>query len=116
MVHLDFLPCPADPDVWLRTAKRNNGSEHYKYVLLYMDKILREGIGKYFELKESSIGPPDIYSGGKLRKVILENGVKAWAFESAKYIQEAVCNVETYLTKQGQKLPSRLETQIQTSY
>ena len=44
------------------------------YVLLYVDdvlvisenaeSILRKNLGRYFELKESSIGPTDIYLGG----------------------------------------------------
>ena len=50
--------------------------KYYKYVLLYTndvlvisnnrEKILHEGIGKYFELKENSIGPPKIYLGGHM--------------------------------------------------
>ena len=116
MIHLDFLPCPADPDVWLRPAKKSDGSTHYEYVLLYTDdvlvisengeKILREGIGKYFELKQSSIGPPDIYLGGKLRRVILDNGAEAWAFGSSKYAQKSVKNVERHLATKQMRLPS----------
>ena len=70
-----------------------DGSPVYEYVLLYTDdvlvisesakNILCNGISKYFELKEESIGSPDIYLGGKLRLVELENGVKAWAFGSS---------------------------------
>ena len=126
MIHLDFLPCPADPDVWMRPAKKSNGHKYYEYVLLYVDDvlvisdngedILRNGIGKYFELKESSIHPPDIYLGGKLSKVVLENGVEAWGFSSSKYVNEAVRNVEAHLTVHGKKLPTRAETPIQTSY
>ena len=62
-------------------------NEYYKVVLLYLDdclvisfdndKALRE-IGKYFQLKLNSIGPPKIYLGGKVIKVTLPNGVKAW--------------------------------------
>eukprot|EP00957_Ditylum_brightwellii_P130636 9965706-Ditylum_brightwellii.AAC.1 len=29
MEHLDFKPCPVDPDVWMRPAKHSDGSEHY---------------------------------------------------------------------------------------
>ena len=47
------------------------------------ETVLRNEIGKYFELKESSIGPPNIYLGGKMRKVVLDNGVEAWAFGSS---------------------------------
>ena len=116
MVHLNFLPCPADPDIWMRTSKKFDSLRHYKYVLLYTDdvlvisdrgeEILCNGIGKYFKLKESSIGPPDIYLGGKLSKVVLENGAEAWGFSSSKYVQEAVNNVEMHLQRKGKFLPT----------
>jgi len=74
MMDLNFVPCLADPDVWMRPAKKANGSSYYEYILLYTDdalcvsespeRVLREEIGKYFELKEESIGPPKIYLGG----------------------------------------------------
>jgi hypothetical protein len=126
MRHLDFESCLADPDVWMRLALKPDGSEYYEYVLIYTDdvlvvstggeKILREGIGRYFDLKEESIGPPTIYLGGHLRKVELENGVKAWAFSSSQYMREAVKNIEKHLDCKGGKLPFKAETPIQTSF
>ena len=49
--------------------------------------MLKKNIGHFFELKEKSIGPPEIYLGGCTHKVMLENGVKAWAFGSSQYVQ-----------------------------
>ena len=79
MDFLGFQSCRADPDVWMRPAARSNGSHYWEYVLLYVDdtlvvsekgeSVLRNEIGKYFTLKEESIGPPDIYLGGKMSKV-----------------------------------------------
>eukprot|EP00957_Ditylum_brightwellii_P011033 836400-Ditylum_brightwellii.AAC.1 len=93
MLHFDFAPCPADPDVWLRPAIKSIGLEYYEYVLLYTDdvlvvsneaeKLLREGIGKYFGLKEESVGKPKIYIRGHMQEVELENGTCAWAFGSS---------------------------------
>ena len=57
------------------------------------ESILSNELGRYFELKEESIGPPDHYLGGKVRKVQLENGVNAWAFSSSQYVQTAVKKV-----------------------
>ena len=67
---------------------------YYEYVLLYVDdalvvsenaeSILRNEIGKYFELKMESVGPPNLYLGGRARNVQLTNGVKAWAFSSSQ--------------------------------
>lgn len=129
MKHLSFTSCPADPDVWMRPAKKSDGLAYYEYILLYTDdtlcisenpeKILRKELGKYFTLKEESIGPPSIYLGGRVRKVTLDNGVGAWAFGSSQYIQNAVKNVESYIAKpeNGQrKLPKRVETPTRTAY
>ena len=80
------------------------------------EKVFRNGIGKYFELKESSIGPPNQYLGGHIRKVELTNGVYAWEFSSSRYVTEAVNNVERQIAKNGYKLPRKLETPLQTSY
>ena len=55
-------------------------------------------IDKYFKLKPSSIGDPDIYLGSKLNKMRLENGVWAWANSPESYFKESVANVEKYLT------------------
>ena len=65
MRHLKFEHSLADPDVWMRPAKKSDGTECYEYILLYTDDVLvisdnvegflREGIGRYFELKEKSI-------------------------------------------------------------
>ena len=38
------------------------------------ESILRNELGRHFEMKEESIGPPDYYLGGKVRNVQLENG------------------------------------------
>ena len=51
------------------------------------------------------IGPPSKYLGGKLREVMLLNGVKAWAFGSSQYVQSTVKNVFEHNAKQGLKLP-----------
>ena len=129
MRYLNFVSCPADPDVWMRPATTSGGSSYYEYILLYTDDtlvisenaehVLRNELGKHFTLKEESIGPPKIYLGGSVRKVQLDNGVKCWSFSSSQYVQAAVKNVEDYLEKHENpnwKLPKKAETPMQTSY
>ena len=119
----NFTSCPAGPDVWMRPAIKSDGSKCYDYVLLYVDDalvvsenaeyVLRNELGRYFEQKEESIGPPDHYLGGKVRKVQLENGVYAWAFSSSQYVQTAVKNVEAYLMSEDSKcwkMPKKADT------
>ena len=127
MRHINFVSCPADPDVWMRPAMKADGSSYYEYILLYTDDaivisenaedILRNKLGKYFELKESSIGPPSLYLGSRVRKVSLDNGAKAWAFSPSQYVQAAVKNVKTYLDTQAKyTMPCKAETPMTTSY
>ena len=87
MDFLGFKSKSGDPDVWLRPATQEDGTEVYEYISLYPDdcgvvsekaeSILRNKIGRYFELKPDSIGPRSLYLSGHLRKVELTNGVEA---------------------------------------
>ena len=91
MRHLDFKSCPADPDVWMRPAKKSDGASYYEYVLLYVDdclvisenakELLTNEIGKYFELKPNSVGPPKIYLGDMLEWLSLTMVPKHGPFE-----------------------------------
>ena len=117
MEHLGFHPCKADSEIWMRKALKDDGTEYWEYVLLYVDDalcvscngkhVLEKEIGKYFYLKPDSIGTPKIYLGNKVSKVTLSNGVEAWSFSSSQYVQNAVSNVEKYLASKGQKLQAK---------
>jgi len=119
----------ADPDVWYRKAIRHddNGNEeiYYEYLLLYTDDCLcvshkgKEAlmqIDEFFKLKRDSIGPPKIYLGAKLSKVVLPNGVEAWSMSSSQYVQEAVRNVEDHLKEQGRALSKGTNAPLSTGY
>jgi hypothetical protein len=69
-------------------------------------------------MKPGSIGDPDFYLGGKLRKVTLANGVEAWGISPSKYVQEAVKNVEIYIAKtfNGRKLLKKAPTPFENDY
>mgnify|MGYP003331585170 FL=1 len=132
MRHLEFTSCLADPDVWMRPAIKEGGGEYWEYILLYTDdslcisehpdRTLRNELGKYFGLKEESIGSPKIYVGGNVRKVQLETGVQCWAFGSSQYVQAAMGNVKKYLDDchvTGDTrywLPAKAKTSMRTSY
>lgn len=112
MSFLGFTSCKADSNVWMRKAITEEGVEYWEYILLYVDDclcishkgedVLRNDICKHFILKKSSIGPPDIYLGRKIRKSTIETTegpINAWSFSSSQYVKEAVSNVESYLKK-----------------
>jgi hypothetical protein len=132
MRRLGFTSSSADPDVWFRRSKRASGEDYYEYVLLYVDdvicisenaeRVIRDEIGRDWELKDESIGPPSKYLGGLLREVTLSNGVQAWAFGSSQYVKAAVANVQEHLRKlNGSKiwancLPKRVQTPLSCDY
>ena len=129
MEFLNFMSCLADPNIWMRPAIKSDGNTYSEYILLYVDdslvvsenaeSILQNKLGRYFHLKEESIGPPTVYLGGRVCKVQLKNGVWAWSISSSQYIQSAVKNVEEYVGRPENthlKIPSRAETPLTTSY
>ena len=126
MSHLGFTSCKADPDIWMREAEKDDGTPYWEYVLLYVDdalcvstrgqEVLKGEIGKYFYIKDGSVGPPDIYLGNKVSKVTLQNGVDAWSFSSSQYVQAAVSNVEKYLKSIGKSLPVKANAPFTSGY
>ena len=125
MEMLGYESCLADPDVWFRPASRSDGSNYYEYILLYVDDMLAismnpkgciEEIGEFFKMKPESVGPPDIYLGGKVSKVTLPNGVEAHAYSASQYVQNAVKNVEEYLEKKGMKLKLNAKAPLMRDY
>ena len=129
MHHLDFRPCLADPDVWMQPSQKGDGSPYYDYILLYLDNalvvsdnaksILQKEIGRYFDLKEASIGPPKMYLGAGIRKVKLDNGLDAWAASSSQYVQAVVRNIEEYIEKSHDKrwkISNKVETPMWSTY
>ena len=73
-------------------------------------------LGKYFTFKEGFVGPPKLYLGTKISQVGLPNGVKAWAWSSSKYIQEAINSLEIHLERRGYKLKNKASTPIGVGY
>ena len=64
-------------DVWMRPATKPNGFEYYEYLLVYVDDILAishnpkpliDEVGKAYELKKGSVGPPTRYLGATISK------------------------------------------------
>eukprot|EP00956_Cyclotella_meneghiniana_P018312 scaffold30420_cov55-Cyclotella_meneghiniana.AAC.1 len=106
MRELGYKSCPADPDLWLREQTNKDGNRYYSYILCYVDDLLvvhhspkrvMDKINSHFPLKPDSVGPPEMYLGAKLKLKRIEDSTSAWALSPAKYVQQAVKNVETFL-------------------
>ena len=83
MYHLSFKPCLANIDSWPRLGVKSDDTDDYYCALLHTDdalvagkneeSIMRNEIGKNFELKEKLIRIPKTRFDGSFWKVVLEN-------------------------------------------
>ena len=103
---IGYTPCKGDNDLWMKPEIDPDGDQYYSYILCYVDDVLvvhhdamttLMKIDKYFKLKPSSIGDPDVYIGAKLKYTQAENGVWCWTLSPSKYVQEACKNCDTFL-------------------
>ncbi len=99
MQHMGFIPCLANPDLWMLATEKADGTTYWAYVLLCVDDVMvihhdalsiLAKLDKYFKLKPGSIGNPKMYLGATLKKMTLDNGVLAWASSPKKYVWASV--------------------------
>lgn len=114
---LDFEPCRADNDVWIKPSLKRDGSRHCKMVLVCTDDILcvlecpKDTLCKldqHFPLKPDSTGEPKQHLGALAKRFKLPGtGKECWAMGSAQHVKEAVRNVKGWLDKKGLALKTR---------
>ena len=106
MRSIGCTPCRGDNDLWMKPKNEPDRDKYYSYIICYVDDVLvvhhdamktLMKIDKYFKLKPSSIGDPDIYLGANLKVTFAPNGVWCWTLSLSKYVQEACKNCETFL-------------------
>ena len=88
MQHLGFFTYPDNLDLCMKPmVMTDDRFNYYAHVLIYVDDVMviyhdaesvLRRIDKYFKLKQSLIGDPEIYFWTKLKKMRLDNGVWAW--------------------------------------
>ena len=71
-----------------------------------------ETLGTIYQLKPGSVGPPDCYLGGNVRKFQLEAGTMEWFMSANDYVKAACANVVTTLEKDGLKLETGRQAEI----
>jgi len=103
-----YTSCLADPDVWMKPAPKPCRFEYYEYVLVYVDDVLvlshqpeitMRSLEQYYRLKDG-FTEPTRYLGAEVKKWIFPEDISKsyWALSSSQYVQEAVNNVEEYLS------------------
>ena len=108
---LHFESTKADPDVWIRAAKRDDGFEYYEMLLVYVDDILCIShkaeavlfeVTAFYRAKEGSMKDPEIYLGANISKLQLPDGREVWSSSPRDYVKNAVATVERLLEEDGE--------------
>jgi hypothetical protein len=127
LMEMEFEPCKADPDFWLRQHEKADGTKYYEYVFVYTDDILALSIdpvgrvmdpliAKGYNCKD--VGPPTRYLGAAITEhefTRKERAVhKCWSMSAEQYLK---LEIETIETKLGEKLKhKKSDAPIRTGY
>lgn len=125
---LGFKSSNADPDVWMRPARKDTGEEYYEYLISYVDDILcisqdakqvledlrSDGKIKY---KNDKIEPPEMYLGARLQpKTVARTGQTVWSVSSHDYIKATIDAVKESIKSTRWKLLASTNTPMVASY
>ena len=99
----------------MRPEIKLNGTEYYKYALIYVDDVLViscvptktiEVIKCIFKLKVHKAEPPDMYLGASLEQIERKGVTKCWSMSDKRYAKAAAVNLEATLAKRDMRLPT----------
>jgi hypothetical protein len=127
LLDMKFVPCKADPDVWLREHVKPDGTKYYEYVFVYTDDILAVSTDPVERVMNplmergyncKDVGPPTRYLGAAIseHEFTGKSGAvhKSWAMSAEQYLRLAI---ETIETKLGETLKhKKSDAPIPTNY
>lgn len=109
---LGYKSTIADPDVYLKPKSREDGTNYYSYLIIYVDDVLCldinpgktiEKISSVYRVKPDSIKSPTMYLGMDVRswKIQDENGLEnnCYALGANSYVKEAIRIIKNRLNQ-----------------
>ena len=116
---MKFNMCLADNDIWFKADTKEDGSEYYTYICIYVDDILicsenpkkyMNDLGAAFMLKSNSVGEPNVYLGADFRKKQTADGSTIWITGANSYLKEALRIYNGISIKTGVKIQGSART------
>ena len=100
---LNYQPTTVDPDIWLRSGTKTDGTKYWEMDLCYIENVLViskhpeltiEGLKRTFRLKKDTSESSTMYLGANLNIVENNSGSKYWTISLEDYVKMAVKTVE----------------------
>ena len=115
---MGFTSSLGDPDVWMRAAEKQDKSEYYEYILVYVDDLLiishqsdsiLDILENHFNYRLKDVGPPKRYLGATVEKINIA-GMDTWCMSARDYLEKAIPVIEERFgpLKQNNKITTPL--------
>ena len=104
-----------DPNVYIRRNRRENGTEYYELLLVYVNdvfavihspEIIMKDIGLTLDIKDNKYGPPTAYLGANVRPFHMSDGKYLWSIKCDYYVVAAVQTIKDLLSEDKRELKS----------
>ena len=91
-----------DTDVWINRVTTYNGTDYYKYMLVYVNDVIhlsKDSQKDMLELNQVYLfkgyfGQPDKYLGANVDTFQLEDGSTFWSMNCVEYLYVAIKNLD----------------------
>ena len=97
--NLQFILTQIYPNVYIRRDRRENWTEDYELLLVYMDYVLTvtqspetimKDIVLSFDIKDNKYGPPTAYLGANVEPLQMSDGKYVWSIKCESYVAAAI--------------------------
>ena len=123
---LDTVPTEADPDVWIRPAKKKNRMEYYEMPFALLDGILAlsedakgviESVGEFYTVKPGSDKTPELYLGANVENTQTPDGKESPTSSSGSCVKNVIKTAEDLLVEdeEGRFLGKKVKNTFRTS-
>ena len=101
--------------MYIRRNRRENGTEYYDTLLVYVDDILEfihspksimRDIGLAFDIKDNKYGPPTTYLGDNIELFQMSDEKYSWSIKFNSYVAAAVQTVKDLLSEDNREYKS----------
>ena len=108
----------------MRPETKQNDFEYWEYILYYVDVVIcvshdptktLQILQRFLKFRDDKIEKPNMYLCAEVSKM-QSSGGEFWIISEENCIKSDVKNLEDVLASRGNRLPSKCNTQLPSSY